>query len=139
MLIKKILVPYDGSLHAKCALKMAISLAKKYHAKIAGIYINDLPPLLEYGILDRVGKRDISHGERILNNAKSIVEKNKIHFQFKVITGSTASSILNYANKNKIDLIVIGHRGLSSPKELLLGSVSHHVLQKSKMPVLVVK
>ncbi|MFQ5782498.1 MAG: universal stress protein [Nitrosopumilus sp.] len=138
-MIKKILVPYDGSIPSKHALKTAISLAKKYRAKISGIYVNDLPPLLEYSVLDRVGQRDISHGKRILNNAKHVVEKNNLKFQFKVITGSTAKSILNYADKNKINLIVIGFRGLSSTKELFLGSTSHHVIQKSKIPVLVVK
>lgn len=139
MSLKKILVPYDGSSHSKHALKMAISLAKKYRGNIVGLYVNDLPLLLEYSIIDPVGLRDISHGKRILQYAKNLVVKDKIKFQSKIVTGPAAESILNYAQKNKVDIIIIGHRGMSTTKEVFLGSVSHHVLQKTKIPVLVVR
>jgi nucleotide-binding universal stress UspA family protein len=41
--------------------------------------------------------------------------------------------------KNKFDIIIIGSRGLGSVKEVFLGSVSHAVVHKSKIPVLIVK
>jgi len=53
--------------------------------------------------------------------------------------GKKSSEIINFAAKNKFDIIVIGARGSGSVKEAFLGSVSHAVVQKSKIPVLIVK
>ena len=57
------------------------------------------------------------------------------------IVGDAKSSIVKYANDNsrKIDLIIMGARGRGSVKAAFMGSVSNHVLNKSKIPVLVVK
>lgn len=47
--------------------------------------------------------------------------------------------ILNFSQKNKYDIIIIGSRGLGSIKEVFLGSTSHAVVQKSKIPVMIIK
>jgi nucleotide-binding universal stress UspA family protein len=52
--------------------------------------------------------------------------------------GQPVRTILDFASENGYDLIVIGSRGLSGVKEFL-GSVSHGVVQRSKVPVLIIK
>jgi nucleotide-binding universal stress UspA family protein len=135
--LKNILVPLDGSKSSFRALSMGISIASKYKSTITVIYIHDLPIMLDYAVIDPVGKRDVIYGEKILEKAKKLVGK-KSKFQSKILSGNTAKKILEFAGK-KFDIIIMGHRGLGSSKELFLGSVSHHILQKSKIPVLVVR
>jgi nucleotide-binding universal stress UspA family protein len=48
-------------------------------------------------------------------------------------------TIVGFASKNKFDVIVIGSRGLGSPKANYVGSVAHGIVNNSKVPVLVVK
>ena len=51
----------------------------------------------------------------------------------------TVDAILNYASKNGFDLIIMGTRGLTSLKGLIRGSLAHSVLNKSTIPVLLIK
>lgn len=60
-------------------------------------------------------------------------------FEYKTGGGNTGSEIVNFAKKNKFDMVIIGARGLSGAKEKFLGSVSNYVMHKSSVPVLVVK
>ena len=53
--------------------------------------------------------------------------------------GNVAEEILKIADKEKVDMIVLGSRGLSTAKELLLGGVSHKVVHHAKCPVTVVR
>ena len=57
----------------------------------------------------------------------------------KLLTGRAAENILIEAEEGNFDLIVIGCRGLGGFKELVLGSVSHSVVNGSKTPVMIVK
>lgn len=53
--------------------------------------------------------------------------------------GNAGEEILRAAEKEKVDVIVIGHRGRSIKSELLLGSVSQNVIHHAKCPVLIVR
>lgn len=57
----------------------------------------------------------------------------------EMIQGAAAQNILEYAEANHCDVIIIGSRGLGSIREFVLGSVSHNVVQHAKIPVLIVK
>ncbi len=60
-------------------------------------------------------------------------------FTSKVIHGKPASSIAEFAEKQKMDLIIMGSRGIGGFKGTIIGSVAGTVVQKSKVSVLVVK
>ncbi len=66
-------------------------------------------------------------------------EKGVSNVQTYVVGGEPAPEILHYAQNENADLIVMGSRGLGDMKSLMLGSVSHKVLQQSKCPCLVTK
>jgi nucleotide-binding universal stress UspA family protein len=61
-----------------------------------------------------------------------------VHVEIEVIGGVPAPAILEYASTHDIDLIVIGSRGYTGMKRLLLGSVASEVLSKSRCPVLLI-
>ena len=136
--IKHILVPLDGSDTSKKGMEKAIYLAKLSGANITGIHVVVVYPTLASTVTkyrDFLTKK----AEKMLESTKDHCEKQKVHFTSKILHGKPASKIAEYAKKEKIDLIVIGSRGISGFKGAILGSVANTVAQKSKISVLVVK
>lgn len=62
-----------------------------------------------------------------LKSTEKIVEDKNIDFSTKILRGDPGPTIIEYANKNSFDLVVIGSRGLNTVQQLVLGSVSHKV------------
>jgi nucleotide-binding universal stress UspA family protein len=56
-----------------------------------------------------------------------------------ILAGNPGEEIVNYANKNKIDLIAIATHGRSGLKRMLFGSVTEYVIKHSKLPILLIK
>lgn len=137
--ISKILVPIDGSKNSFRALDYAISIGKALNASISTIYVLDLPPVLEYAVIDPVSKRLESQGKKFLAKAQKHVRKNRLRFEGKILHGKTGSVIINQSKKGKHDMIIMGARGISGISGLLVGSVSNFVVQKSKKPVVIIK
>jgi nucleotide-binding universal stress UspA family protein len=140
---KRIVVAYDGSDQAIKALNTAIELAKAFNSKLDVVEVVDTAALLGMGFAP-IPSDVIA---QIYNKAQNDVEQAKKKAQeagvkdvtSQVLEGDPATSIIEYASKNGADLIVIGSRGLSTFKRLVLGSVSSKVVQESRIPVLVVK
>lgn len=77
---------------------------------------------------------------KFMYEAKIRSARKGIIFREKIIKDDIiATDIANFANKEKIDLLVISSRGFGPVKELFLGSVTYSVLHKSKIPILVIK
>lgn len=148
-LIKKILVPIDGSSNSFRALKEAINLAKFTNSQITGIYIipKDISslPLIDLlqplSTLRPIGfqKKIFRYGTKIIANAKEICETNKTKFSGEIIKGNPGHDIIKFSNKNKINFIIIGSRGKGPTTEMFLGSVSNYVIHKARCPVIIVK
>jgi len=139
--IKKILVPLDGSKNSMRGLDMAIGLARKLEAVIIGIIVIYAPPRSEFRGTGSVEKGSIEKIKKFMNVAKNRAAKNGIVFNEKILYGDIGYHIVKFANnkKNRIDLIIIGSRGRGAAREVFFGSISHHVLHASSIPVLVVK
>jgi nucleotide-binding universal stress UspA family protein len=87
----------------------------------------------------KLGKALAEAGKKILENAKLRCAKNGILFYEKILCGNEGFKLVSFAKNKKADLIVMGSRGQSNVKEFILGSVSHYVVHKSPIPVLIVK
>lgn len=137
--IKNILVPLDGSKNSFKALTKSIYLAKKCGASITVLYVlrvaYDNPDL----VYVPQTQNELKKVEKFLATAKSQVTKNSIGFKKKILFGHEAKRIIDFAKKQKFDLIVMGARGRGLIKQMLLGSVSSAVVHNSKVPVLIVK
>ena len=140
MSIKRILVPLDGSKNSERGIEMAVDLANDAKRTIVGLYVKPTSiNSIKYGELFNAEQNRLM--EVIFHSAKTKCEKYDVKFIEETIVGDAKSSIVKYANDNsrKIDLIIMGARGRGSVKAAFMGSVSNHVLNKSKIPVLVVK
>jgi nucleotide-binding universal stress UspA family protein len=144
MLYNNILVAYDGSELGDKALETAIELAKLIpSARLKVLHVVRFPVLIIGEALVPAGADTTS---RIYEEAEHIVQKAKdrlaaagIEGKVDMAEGYPPGVIVDYSVEHRCDLIVIGSRGLSGIKELMLGSVSHYVVQRSHIPVYVVK
>ena len=122
----KILVGIDGSEHSKNALREAINVAQKFSGSIKVL---------------TVYKRGMDkEAEEILEEAEQLLKKEKIDYSLSSILGSNPSrALVDTAEHENFDLIVVGSRGLGSAVAFLLGSVSRGVVSKAHCDVLVIK
>ena len=139
--LEKILVPLDGSDNSLRGLDHAISLAKLSGASIVGAHVSYVPGNLAYPKQGFINQQLVKEAENYLNAAKERCAENSIAFTSKILPGTPSHGIVKFWQevKNGINMIVMGTRGLSSAKESFLGSVSNHVVHKSKVPVLLIK
>jgi nucleotide-binding universal stress UspA family protein len=122
----KILVGLDGSDYSTWALMEAISIAKKFsgHVKVITVY--------------KQGKED--EASKIQMKAQQLLDEEQINCELLSILGSNPSrALVETADQEKVNLIVVGSRGLGSAAAFIMGSVSKQVVTKANCDVLVVK
>ncbi len=138
-MFSKILVAVDGSKSAKKAFARSIYLARKCNSKLDVVHV--VP--CELGG-DSATTFELVEG--LKNVAKEILEQcereaTKINVPIRTLfkLGDPARIIIELAKSNNYDLIILGSRGRSTFKELLLGSVSLKVTHHATCPVMVVR
>jgi nucleotide-binding universal stress UspA family protein len=136
--IKNILLALDESGESNKGLDKAIFIAKLSGAKITGVNVVVVAPTLVSTVIN-YRKFLSKKAQAMLDSTKKTCEKQEIQFASKVLQGSPASKIAEFAEKGKFDLVIIGSRGLGGIKGAILGSVANSVVHKSKVSVLVVK
>jgi nucleotide-binding universal stress UspA family protein len=144
-MFERILVPVDGSKHARCAIEMAVELAKCHGSSVFLLHvIRDLSLPEEILAMIRAGEVNESRMEILQDSAEIILDNARRKFeeagiadvQSEYIMGDPASRILEYAGQNGVDLIVIGHRGLG-PTPGLLGGVARKLVNMTDISVLI--
>jgi nucleotide-binding universal stress UspA family protein len=144
-LFSKILVGLDGSDYSLKALDFATDLAKKYQSQLVLVHvvmrqiyaIN--PP--EAGVLAGTAiVRELEEdGKAILAKGEEIVKAQGIPVETRLKQGVPAEELLRAGADEKVDLIVLGSRGLSQVRAFFLGSVSDKVSHHAKCPTLIVR
>ena len=140
----KILVAIDGSDHAEKAFRHAMALAQKFGSKVVVVHVMS-PPVAGGGMghfpVQEAVKAAFDSADSLSSKFSSIA-KQEFGLEVETATakgGAVADEILKAAESNKADLIVMGSRGLTGFKEMVLGSVSNAVVHRAKVPVLTVK
>ena len=137
--ITKILVSLDGSKNSLKGLNEAIYLARQCGATLTGLHVVSIYPTGFGSILEPFKKEAFKQAKKFMAEAKTICAQNGIVFNEKIVYGEAKWDIVDFATRQKSDLIVIASRGFGPIKEMFLGSVANSVIHKSKMPVLIVK
>ena len=152
-MIKSILVATDASAASNRALKMAAQFAEQHNAEMLIIHvIRDMQipfeikeiPELESKKFDSFNdaREDIMRkiAESVLRKAKEKAEKaGAKKVQTAIGTGDPATSILGFAKRRKMEMIVIGTRGLGKLKGTIMGSVSRKVTNNAETSCLIVR
>jgi nucleotide-binding universal stress UspA family protein len=140
---KKILVPTDGSRGVERAVNCATTVALAFEAKVYLLFVAEPPTmLLEYANIAEKNIIEALHheGKRILEKTADAVRKSGVEEVETVLkTGTPAKVILDFANEEKVDLIVMGTHGRRGLDRVLLGSVTEEVVRVSKVPVMTVR
>lgn len=141
-MFERILVGFDGSLHSRKAVQVASEIAGRFASILtiaivrpsvrgpADARLDALVPLSDDGrslatVLEELRDRALAHGARVVEPV--------------TLRGEVVDSLLDYMNRNPQDLVVVGSRGLSRSRRLLMGSVSSGLVNSAHCPVLVVR
>jgi nucleotide-binding universal stress UspA family protein len=127
----KILVAYDGSDMAKNALALALEHAKAFDAKIYVLHslVTDFP------------RKKHEQDERDMEEVKGLLEKSGVPFEthLSVRNMMPGEHLVEFAEENDIDEIIVGVRRRSKVGKLLLSSTAQHVILNAACPVVSVK
>ncbi len=140
---EKILVPVDFSDHSARALEYAVDLAKEFGSSVHLLhcYQINVGGLSPYGIvIPESLDRDVREAaSRQLDEWAERVRTAGIEVEVTVTPIFPSEAIANLAERIHVDLIVMGTRGLSGVKHVLLGSVAERTLRHAPCSVLTVK
>jgi nucleotide-binding universal stress UspA family protein len=141
--IARILVPVDFSEHSRRAFEEAIGLAESYGAQLHLLHCYQLDPInvSPYGIVvPATFEQDIRRAAlQRLSEWSDKAAALKLRVQEHIAVDFPSEQIVSTAERLAIDLIMMGTRGLTGFKHVLLGSVAERVIRHAPCPVLTVK
>lgn len=155
-----ILVPVDGSEHSKKALKVACQLAASSHAVIYILNVPEPPPATDllgmaagassldvpseeiaqagYDMINQMEEAEQS-GHDLIDRLKQAIGLMDVEMKAVVRMGSPAEVIVEEASRLGVEAIVMGSRGVSDVKGLIVGSISHKVMYTADCTVISVR
>ncbi|VFJ13846.1 universal stress protein [Candidatus Nitrosocosmicus franklandus] len=142
--ISKIMVCIDGSENSIKAARKALEMAKKNNAEVIAVYISFIPYYLrrlpQYG-WEGLHEYDVGQMKEWLKDIMIQAKEDNIHFKSLVreTTSSIVKEIINIADEEKIDLIIVGSTGKSKLDRVLVGSVAQGVMTNAKCSILLVR
>jgi nucleotide-binding universal stress UspA family protein len=146
-MFQHILLASDGSDHALQATEAAAEIARKFGARVTLLTVFN-PPIMSPPFLG--GPEPLIDAEILVQQAEEVqeaverrtgevLEKHTVPYECLREVGHPVDHIVSVAEREKVDLIVMGSRGLGGLQSFLLGSVSDRVLHHAHCPVLIVR
>jgi nucleotide-binding universal stress UspA family protein len=138
----KILVPIDGSDSSFKAASRAIDLAKKLESEVILLHVIAIPA---YAVLLRSEKKvyreAVKEASKWFDRIKSEGKSKGVKVTAKATRAmiSVVGTIVNFASRNNVDLVMLGTKGRTGFREVLLGSVASGVATYAPCSVLVVR
>jgi len=135
-----ILLPTDGSESMDPVIDHAVELATVHDATLHALYVantaslSDLPMESSW---ENVSAALRKQGEDAMKTIEEIA--GDLEVETTILEGSPSREIVDYADENDIDVVVMGTHGRSGVDRLLLGSVAERVLRSSPVPVLAIR
>jgi universal stress protein A len=142
--IAKVLVPIDFSDYSKSALKYAVNFVKHFKAKLHLIYVVEpvvYPPDFSMGQIS-IPSVDLEMDKRAANELNKLANQeipSEIVVKTIVKTGKPFLEIIETAQEEDIDLIIIATHGHTGMEHLLFGSTAEKVVRKAPCPVLTIR
>lgn len=135
----RILVATDGSDNAQRATRHALDLARQYGAELHAVYVIETRTGYDNAIVDpEIVRQNLrEEGEEALTAVGTEGEPD-VSVVTAVREGVPHEELLSYIEDQGIDLVVMGAKGRSAFKTILLGSTTEALLRADQVPVLVV-
>lgn len=143
-MLQKILVPVDGSASAWKALDYASEIARKFNGELVVVHIVQMPPTISlisvpFDTAMSAGDAFDEFAEKLTKDIEGKLVHQNVKYSIKMEVGHPSQKILEVADLEACDTIILGSRGLSGVKEFFLGSVSAKVSEYAKIPVMIIK
>jgi nucleotide-binding universal stress UspA family protein len=140
---KRILVAFDGSPQAEQAFDFALEMSKDCQGMTREITVLSVVHLMEQidvpVDIESIVNAAKAQYESLLIGLQEKAKSQGLNIAVEIVTGHPADDIIEYAAKNKINLIIMGQRGKSKVSKWLLGSVSLQVASHAPCSVMIVK
>jgi nucleotide-binding universal stress UspA family protein len=139
---RKILVPLDGSSFSECSIDHVKAVATGCNVPEV-VLLSVIEPLHQpiYGVDDEwlreMRAQASAAAKKNLESLADSLKKDGVAASSDIVEGDAASKILDYAENNGVDLIVMSTHGRSGPSRWAFGSVTDKVLKTSTIPILV--
>jgi nucleotide-binding universal stress UspA family protein len=146
-MFKHILLATDGSAASEHAAQLAVGLARTHASKLTVVYVVDPYPYIGVGEINPMGYQAYTAAaQQQAAQAHALVESlctkggAPVALQARLVEDvGAAAGIVQTAEAEGADLIVLGSHGRTGISRLMLGSVSTKVVAESKVPVLVTR
>ncbi len=140
MEVKKILNPVDGSDHSVHSTRYAIELARLFKAQVILLHCHAKFPIVMAEPYFQQAINDISkESETLVEPFQEMLDTSGVDYDIRILEGVPGDKIPEVAKIEKVDLIVMGSRGVTDLTGLILGSVAHQVLHRTDCPVFISK
>ena len=151
-IFSKILIPIDGSTNSMKAIDYAVDLADKYKSELLALHVlysqsgfafhkETVAGTITSSSLNDLNLDAKQEAEKWFKEINEKAEKRKVQIKTEVVFTviSIVEGILTYAEKENINLIIIGSKGKSGWKKLIVGSVASGISTYAHCPILIVK
>ena len=142
----KILVAIDGSEISMKTVDYAIQMAKKHNSQVIALHVMKIRIATSYLLapsdtLRQLNDKDKQEFMEWFEPIQTKAKENNVKLKSEIVESimSDVGAIVTYAERENVDLIVIGSRGRTGFKKMLLGSVASDVVTYAHCPVMVVK
>jgi nucleotide-binding universal stress UspA family protein len=139
---RNIVIATDGSENTQKAISYGIEIAKLSGATVHALYVANIPSTISENWTaggETMHEIMISEGEKAVSKVKKSGEASRVEVREVVLEGYPSNEIIDFAENNNIDLIVMGTLGKTGLDRFLMGSVAEKVVRGSKVPVMVVR
>ena len=141
-LYKKIMIATDGSANTMRAIKYGIELARVAGADVCAVYVLDTSAFASMPMdaaWESMYELLRAEGNEALEYVEEKGRQSGVPVEGVVLEGHPAHEIVDYADENEMDLIVMGTLGKTGIDRILLGSVASKVAHTSTRPVMIVR
>jgi universal stress protein A len=145
MTIQKIACCVDFSDNAEAAFRTAMEMAKKYEAKLSVVHVQ--PPVVDPILIDpdwyqpqeAPKKTLISRVEEKVRETYGTRSEKDIESEMVILYGHISSEIINFLEKEKVNLVILGAYGTSGMGLVVFGSVAKRVAHRAHCSVMIVR
>lgn len=141
-MIKKILVPMDGSEFAEKSLPYAIELGEKLGAELTLVWaLHPIVIMSDYGAASyqTIATLEETEAKDYLRKTEIGLTARNIKVKTRILEGPVADALIDLSSRENFDLIVMSTHGRSGLSRWVYGSVATKVLQHAQCPVFLVK